>query len=449
MHDATTGERRIDLAEWTRRRDIHQIGDEIYALIADLYPICRSITGNGVRETLRRLATRLPLEIHEVPTGTEVFDWTIPKEWNIRDAYIKDRQGNRVVDFQASNLHVVSYSVPVHRQMSLDELRPHLLTLPEHPDWIPFRTSYYKEGWGFCLSHNQLRTLRDETYEVVIDASLESGHLTYGECYLEGELDDEVLLSTHICHPSLCNENLSGTALLTVLGGALASIERRYSYRLLFIPTTIGSIAWLALNHARLATVKHGLVMACMGDGGPFTYKRSRHGNAAIDRVVEHVLRHAGVAYEVRDFTPYGFDERQFCSPGFDLPVGGLTRTRHDEYPEYHTSADNLDLVRPRYLAESFAIYARVLDFIEHDRRYRSRSPHGEPRLGKRGLYRAVGGQADGRRAELPLLWVLNFADGKHSLLDVAERSALPFDAVCDAASALVEAGLLDEEAPP
>lgn len=443
-YDAAREGRQTDLAEWTPGNG-QAIGEEIHALITELYPICRSITGDGVRETLKRLGGRIPLEVHEVPTGTPVFDWTVPKEWNIRDAYIKDGRGNRVVDFQASNLHVVSYSVPVHRRMTLEELAPHLHTLPEHPDWIPYRTSYYKEAWGFCLSHNQLAALRDQTYEVSIDASLEDGHLTYGECYLEGELADEILLSTHICHPSLCNDNLSGTALLAVLGESLASMERRYTYRLLFIPTTIGSITWLALNRERVAKIRHGLVVACVGDAGPFTYKRSRRGNAKIDRAVQHVLHHAGVAHHVRDFTPYGFDDRQFCSPGFNLPVGNLTRTRHDEYPEYHTSADDLDLVQPRYLAESFAIYARVLDLLEHDRRYRSRCPYGEPQLGKRGLYRAMGGQADGRRAELPLLWVLNLADGEHSLLDIAERSQLPFSAARDAAAALVEAGLLEE----
>jgi aminopeptidase-like protein len=421
------------------------IGGEMHGLIAELYPICRSITGDGVRESLRIIQQRIPLTVHEVPTGTRVFDWTVPKEWNIRDAYIKNSRGERVVDFRKSNLHVVSYSVPVKARMRLEELRGHLHSHPEHPDWIPYRTSYYNENWGFCLPHRQLTELEDEEYEVCIDSTLEEGHLTYGEYYLPGESRDEVLISCHICHPSLCNENLSGVSLVTLLARALKKLSRRYSYRFLFLPTTIGSITWLAVNQDRVPAIKHGLVAACVGDPGRLTYKKSRRGDAAIDRAAAHILRHSAAEYEVIDFTPYGFDERQFCSPGFNLPMGVLTRSRHDCYPEYHTSADNLDLVQPQYLADSFIKYRSILDLLEKNRKYRSLNPHCEPQLGKRGLYRRVGGQAGGRVEELPLLSVLNMSDGNHDLLDIAERSGLDFESVKVAADALRESGLLEE----
>lgn len=421
------------------------IGHEMHDLIAELYPICRSITGQGVRETLRILGKRIPLVVHEVPTGTQAFDWTVPKEWNIRDAYIKDTAGKRVVDFGKCNLHVVSYSVPIQARMSLNELREHLHTLPGHPDWVPYRTSYYNENWGFCLSHRQLSELADGEYEVCIDSTLESGHLTYGECFLGGDVSDEILISTHVCHPSLCNENLSGIALATFLAQALARSRHRYSYRFLFAPTTIGSITWLSRNQARASSIKHGLVIACVGDAGQVTYKRSRRGKAEIDRAAERVLRESGDTFTIEDFTPYGFDERQFCSPGFNLPVGCLTRSSHDRYPQYHTSADNLELVQPRHLADSYAKCVSILNVLERNKRFVSTNPHCEPQLGKRGLYRRIGGQAGGRNEELPLLWVLNLSDGSHDLLAIAERSGMDFEVVWGAAHALRDAGLLVE----
>ncbi len=423
------------------------IGEEMHGLIAELYPICRSITGNGVRESLRIIQQRVPLTVHEVPTGTKVFDWTVPKEWNIRDAYIRNPRGERVVDFKKSNLHVVSYSIPVKARMQLEDLKDHLHSLPEQPDWIPYRTSYYNENWGFCLSHRQLEALEDGEYEVCIDSTLEEGHLTYGEYLLPGESNDEVLISCHICHPSLCNENLSGVSLVALLAASLKQLSLRYSYRFLFLPTTIGSITWLWMNQGRVPAIKHGLVAACVGDPGRLTYKRSRRGGAEIDRAAIHVLKCTAADYELIDFAPYGFDERQFCSPGFNLPVGVLTRSRHDSFPEYHTSADNLDLVRPHYLADSFDKYRRILDVLEKNRKYRSLNPHCEPQLGKRGLYRQVGGQSGGRVSELPLLWVLNMSDGNHDLLDIAERSGLDFEALTVAADALRESGLLQEQA--
>jgi aminopeptidase-like protein len=419
------------------------VGGAMHAFVGELFPICRSITGDGFRETLRRVAQRLPLQIHEVPTGTRVFDWTVPREWNIRDAYVKNSAGERVIDFRRSNLHVVSYSVPVRATMSLAELRPHLFSLPDRPDWIPYRTSYYDESWGFCLSHNQLLALPDDRYEVCIDSTLADGHLTYGEHYVAGELADEVLISCHSCHPSLANDNLSGVALATFLAGRLGERTPRYSYRFLFLPVTIGAITWLARNEEAASRVRHGLVVACVGDAGRMTYKRSRRGNAEIDRAVAHVLAHSGAAHELVDFFPYGYDERQYCSPGFDLPVGCLMRTPHGQFPEYHTSADDLDFVRPEALADSLATYLAVIDLLEHNRRYLNLNPKCEPQLGKRGLYERPPGPGDPKQRQLAMLWVLNASDGGSSLLDIAERSGIPFDVISDAADALLAHGLL------
>lgn len=423
-------------------------GDDMMRLITEAFPICRSITGDGVRRTLAMIRERIPLEIHEVPSGTQVLDWNVPREWNIRDAWIKDPEGNKVVDFQDSNLHVLNYSVPVHARLPLEGLKKHLFSLPDKPDLIPYRTSYYREAWGFCLQHERLAALPDGEYEVRIDSTLEEGSLTYGECVLPGETDREVLLSCHVCHPSLANDNLSGLAVMTCLARELADRpSRRYTYRLLFIPGTIGSITWLARNEEKAARIAHGLVAANLGDSGHFHYKKSRRGTAEIDRAVLHVLRGSGEEFGVEEFVPFGYDERQYCSPGFDLPVGSLTRTPYGRYPEYHTSADNLDFVQADALAGSLATYLRVVDVLEGNGRYLNLNPKGEPQLGRRGLYRTIGGDDAGRSRELALLWVLNFSDGRHSLLDVAERSGMPFTAVREAADALLEAGLLQEVA--
>jgi aminopeptidase-like protein len=424
---------------------IASTGDSMHALMAELYPICRSITGNGVRQTLRILQQHIPLQMHEVPTGTEVFDWTVPKEWNIRDAYIKNASGDRVVDFQHCNLHVVNYSVPVHQTLSLAELKSHLHSLPDYPDRIPYRTSYYKENWGFCLSHEQLQALPDGDYEVYIDSSLEDGHLTYGEVYLAGEVEEEVLITCHTCHPSLADDNLSGIAVATYLAQALQSRSRYYSYRFLFIPGTIGSITWLCQHEAEVHKIQHGFVLTCVGDPGQSTYKKSRRGDATIDRAFAHVLQHSGQDYEIIDFFPYGYDERQFCSPGFNLAVGCLMRSQHGEFPEYHTSADNLEFVRPEYLADSLEKCQAAIAILEGDRVYVNQNPKCEPRLGKRGLYRGMGGEKDGGINEMALLWILNLADGSHSLLDIADRAKVPFAVIRRAADALVDCGLLVE----
>ena len=419
-------------------------GREMYELMERLYPICRSLTGDGVRETLDLIEEQIPLERTEVASGTQVYDWTLPPEWNIREAWLARPDGERIVDFADSNLHVLGYSVPVRRRLPLSELREHLFSDPERPDVTPYRTSYHNENWGFCLPYRQLEALEDGEYEAVIDSTLEDGVVSYAECLLPGETEDEVLLSTYICHPSLCNDNLSGIVLLTALAKHLGAEQRRYSYRFLFSPATIGPLTWLSRNEDRLHRVKHGLVAACVGDPGPLTYKRSRRGDAAVDRAAGQVVRAAGG--EVRDFTPLGGDERQFCSPGFDLPVGVLSRTPQDEFPGYHSSADDLELVRPEHLADSFVAYLAVFDQLERDASegnatYVNLNPKGEPQLGKRGLYRAVGG---GSFAEGAFLWVLNLSDGRHDRKTLAERSGLAFSEIRSAADQLLAAGLLE-----
>jgi aminopeptidase-like protein len=346
------------------------------------------------------------------------------------------------VDFQRCNLHVLNYSTPVHATMPLNELKPHLFTLPEHPDWIPYRTSYYKEDWGFCLSHNQMLGLKDGDYEVFIDSSLESGHLTYGECYIRGRSEEEVLISCHACHPSLANDNLSGLAVATFLAQLLSGQDLRYSYRFLFIPGTIGAITWLAQNHENVGRIRHGLVLTGIGNAGAFHYKKSRRGNAEIDQAAAHVLRHSSESAEILDFSPYGYDERQYCSPGFNLPVGCLMRSVWGSFPEYHTSADNLDFIHPQELAESLRVCAGIVEVVEGNRRYRNLVPYCEPQLGKRDLYRPTGGATIGQEINARL-WVLNFSDGEHSLLDIAERSGMPFPVILDAAKLLYENGLL------
>jgi aminopeptidase-like protein len=422
------------------------IGAAMHELVCELFPIRRSLTGPGVRATLAAVARHIPLEIHEMPTGAAAFDWTIPREWDLRDAYIVGPSGARVVDLTASSLHVVGYSIPVRARMSLEELRPHLYSLPDRPDRIPYRTSYYADAWGFCLRHDVLESLEDGEYEVVIDSRLDDGSLTYGEYALAGAMDDEVLVTAHVCHPAQANDNLSGIAVATFLAKALGAMpDRRLSYRFLFIPGTIGSLAWLSRNQARLGSIRAGLVLAGVGDSGFPTYKRTRDGDATIDQVVEHVLEARGTPYVIQPFTPWGYDERQFNSPGIALPVGLLMRTPHGTYPEYHTSADDLDFVRADSLADSLAVCQEVMAVLDRDRTYRNLSPMGEPQLGKRGLYESIGG-ASGRPDQLALLWGLNQSDGSKSLLDIAERSGLEFERLVAAGAALAKAGLLDEE---
>jgi aminopeptidase-like protein len=417
----------------------------MYALAARLFPICRSITGDGVRRTIDLLSEVVPFQRHEIATGTAVLDWDIPDEWNISDAYIVDKSGTRIIDFKKSNLHVLNYSTPIRATLPFAELRSHIFTLPEQPELIPYRTSYYQANWGFCMSHRQLLELEaiGGDFEVVIDSRLQPGHLTWAEYVHHGTTKDEILLSTHICHPSLANDNCSGLALLTLFARELRRRKTRYTYRFLVIPGTIGSLTWLALNEERLGRIKSGLVLSGVGDASNPTYKKSRRGNATIDRAFEHVLRHSNDAHKIIDFFPYGYDERQFCSPGFNLPVGLFQRGQFGTYPEYHTSADNLSFISGDRLADSYATILNAINVIDRDRLMLNLYPKGEPQLGRRGIYGKIGGTADAWRNNLAMLWVLNLSDGEHSLLDIAERAELPFDLIHAAAELLEEAKLV------
>jgi len=419
-------------------------GTAMMRLAGELYPICRSITGDGVRRTLGVLKRHIPVEVTEVPTGTRVLDWTVPREWNIRGAHIARLDGTRVVDFADHNLHILQYSQPMDRVVPMAELQKHLHTMPDRPDWIPYRTSYSGETWGFCLTQRQRDAMTDASYRVVIDSTLADGHLTYGECTVPGATEDTVLLSCHVCHPSLANDNVAGMAVAAMLARHLLAARPRLTYRFLFVPATVGSITWLARNEDTLGRVKHGLVLSCLGDAGGMTYKQSRRGNAEIDRIAAHVLKHDPTPHRIAPFIPYGYDERQYCSPGFDLPVGCLLRTPNGQYPEYHSSADNLSLLRADSLAHSLDVLKRIVQVIEGDGVYRNLSPKGEPQLGRRGLYSKTGGHRSVADDQMALLWVLNQADGTHSLLDTAERADLPFARIRAAADALAGVSLLE-----
>jgi aminopeptidase-like protein len=423
--------------------DSEAIGTEAHELMRRLFPLCRSLTGNGVRATFDVLEEYVALERTEIASGTQIFDWAVPDEWNIHDAYIAAPDGTRVVDFRVSNLHVVGYSEPVRARMSLDALRERLHTLPDQPELIPYRTSYYNRTWGFCLSHRQLLGLEPGEYDVVIDSTLRPGHLTYGEVRLEGESDDEVLISTYVCHPSLANDNLSGIAVATMIAKELSQRHLRHSYRFLFAPGTIGPLAWLHRNLETLDRVRHGLTVSCIGDSGGFTYKQSRRGNTGVDRAVALALRDCAAPHSVVDWEPWGGDERQFCSPGFDLPVGCLMRTPHGGFEGYHTSADSLERISPESLAESVRVSLDAIHVLETNRTYVNRSPYGEPQLGRRGLYRSAGGAVDTPDDERALLWVLNLSDGHAPLAEIAGRSRLPYRVIARAAERLEQVGLL------
>ena len=410
------------------------IGDEAYRLIEELYPICRSITGDGVRETLARLSEVIPLQVHEVPSGTRVLDWEIPDEWNIRDAWIKDARGRKVVDFQDHNLHIVSYSEPIHQTMPLPELQQHLFSLPEHPTWIPYRTRYYDRGWGFCLTHQQRQSLSESNYEVCIDATLEPGSLTYGELLLPGESPAEIVISSHVCHPSLCNDNLSSVSLAILLAREWSKRSRRLSLRFLFAPGTIGAITWLSRNRNVLPNVVGGLTLTCLGDGNPFHYKRTLAGDHTIDRAASRVLSRGPTPHQELEFFPYGYDERQYNSAGFRLPFGSLMRARHQQFAEYHTSADNLEFVKPKHLSESFEVLDAILQDLNSNDYFMNLSPHAEPQLGRRGVIDSLNGDGE---LQLACLWVLNLSDGRNSLLDIAERSNLPVERITRAAKLL------------
>ncbi len=425
-----------------RKVNIEQQGKWMYSLSEQLYPICRSITGNGVRQTLSIINDLIPLEISEVPSGTKAFDWEIPNEWNIRDAWIKNPKNEKIVDFKKNNLHILNYSGPVAKKVELKELKNHLFTLPGFPEWIPYRTSYYKLQWGFCLSYNQYKDLEDGEYEVFIDSDLNPGSLTYAQCYIPGKSNKEVLISCHICHPSLCNDNLSGIVIAVNLARLLYMTKPYYSYRFLFVPGTIGSITWLSKNEDKIGNIKHGLVLSLLGDPSAFHYKKSRQGCSEIDQILEYLLKSRKNS-KILDFSPYGYDERQYCSPGFNLPVGSLSRKPFGEFPEYHSSADNLDFISPFNLSESLNLMLDIVTVLEGNKAFINTNPKGEPQLGKRGLYDNVGGQGQSKYFQMALLWLLNLSDGNNSLLDIANKSGIEFEVLVSASKKLAKATLL------
>lgn len=423
-----------------------EIGEEMMSLAVDLFPLPRSLTGAGVRDTLRLMCAWAPLETSEVPSGTPVFDWTVPPEWRVGEAWIREEDGRVVVDAADSTLRLVGYSAPVRTQIAGAELLEHLYSLPEHPDWIPYRTSYYDRAWGFCVTERERRAIDPAaSYDVLVDTSLEPGSLTLAELVVPGETEEEVVVSTYTCHPSLANDNVSGLVVAAALARHLlrAGTLRR-THRLLFAPSVIGALTWLQQNLDRLPAVAGGLIVSCVGDRGPLRYKQSRRGNTVVDRAAALVLRDEPGSV-IDGFVPWGGDERQFCAPAFDLAFGSLSRSPHGAYPEYHTSKDDLELIDAGQLTGSLLTLARILDVLDDDRTLVSRVPYGEPQLGRRGLYGSIGTglpTEDDRRA---LLWVLNLADGRHSLVDTAERSGLPFRLVHRAAERAREAGLVDE----
>ena len=450
-----------------QEKDVQDSGNDMYDLVKELFPICRSITGDGVRQTLEIIRKQIPLKIHEIPSGTKVFDWIIPKEWNINDAYVKNSKNEKIIDFKKSNLHVLNYSVPIDKKISLDELKKHIFTLPKSPKLIPYRTSYYEENWGFCITYDQFESLTDDEYEVVISSKLNDGHLTFGELLLRGESEKEILFSCYVCHPSMCNDNLSGVSLLTFLARYLSKKKLNYSYRFLFIPETIGAITWLSLNEKNIEKIQCGLVATCLGDQGHLTYKKTRRGNSIIDRIAEDVLKESNEKFEIVDFFPSGSDERQFCSPGFNLPIGSLTRTIYDKFSEYHTSADNLDFVQPKYLQDTFEKYIMIISKLEEcfeentdiissknnqsgkneesELVFKNLYPKCEPNLGKRGLYDMIGGEKGELNDKMAIFWVLNFSDGENSLSDIAKRSKIKFKDIKTAADRLSKSGLIQQ----
>lgn len=418
------------------------VGEEMYRFAEELFPVCRSITGAGVRETLRRMQQEVPLEIVETPSGARVFDWEVPLEWNIDGAFIEDADGRRVVDFADNNLHIVSYSTPVDTTIMLDDLDDHLHVDPRNADWIPYRTSYYAKNWGFCLPKSTRDSMGPGNYKVKVDSRLEPGNLTYGELLIPGKSKREILIYSHTCHPSLANDNLSGLAVTTWLAKILLGRTNRYSFRFVWGPGTIGSLTWLANNEARLGNVKHALVCCLLGRPGPLHYKRTPSGCCDIDELVESLLNQRGNEAVILDFEPYGYDERQFCSPGIRLPTGRLSRLPNDCYLEYHSSADNMDLLQSATLEDSLDCLEAICDELDASKYYLNKAPKGEPQLGKRGLYDAVGGMSPKDR-QMMMLWLLNQSDGDHSIQRIARRVGTDLGQLRLIADELENAGLL------
>jgi aminopeptidase-like protein len=431
--------------------EVGQLGRSMHELAAELFPITRSLAGQGFRETLGVLErTCGPLERHRFATGDRVYDWVIPREWTIREAWIKAPGGETVVSLEDSNLHVVSHSAPVHRRLPLEDLQAHLHSLPDQTDAIPYRTSYYDESWGFCLSDRRRQSLPPGEYEVLIDADLQPGHLELGELTIHGQSRDEVLFSTYCCHPSMANNELSGPIVAAHLAGILRAraTAPRLTYRFLFAPETIGAVAYLSRFGERLKQwLAAGYVVTCVGDPAPFTYKRSRRGDSLADRAAEHVLAHLDHPYRIVDFYPPGSDERQYGSPGFDLPVGSLMRSVYGEYPEYHTSLDDLSFITPDALAESLHAYERIVECLEAAEVFEVTVPCCEPQLGRRGLYPKMGGAWISERRHEDMMFLLNFCDGSPDLLAAAERVGRPVWELRAVAEMLCRHGLLSPRA--
>ena len=445
--------------------DLDLIGNQIYELMEELFPITRSITGDGVRKSLKILQNLINLKIHEIPTGFKVFDWTVPEEWNIDDAYIMNSKKEKIVDFNKSNIHVLQYSQSIKKKITLDELKKHIFTLPDQPNSIPYVTSFYNKNWGFCMTHNEFLKLDEDDYFINIVSEHKNGSLTYGEFLIEGDSKEEILISTYVCHPSLCNDNLSGTVLTAFLAQYLSKVKMHYSIRFLFIPETIGAITWLALNENKIHNIVHGLVVTCVGDSGISTYKKSRDGNNIIDKVVEEVLIESGNPYKIMEFWPSGSDERQYCSPGFNLPVGSLMRTPYDMFDEYHTSEDNLSFMNKECLADSLLKYLLVIEKLEknftdikpkknilekkiskqNDPVYENLCPKCEPQLGKRKIYEGIGGvkKQNLLKQKKAIQWILNLSDGTNSLRDIQKRSGLEYEILLEMAELLKNKKLL------
>jgi aminopeptidase-like protein len=415
-----------------------------------LWPITRSLTGNGNRESLRILSEIIDLKITEVPSGTQCFDWNVPPEWNIKEAWIKDSKGNKIVDFSENNLHILGYSEPFQGKLSFEELKSHLYTLPDQPDLIPYLTSYYKRRWGFCLTHNQFLQLdQNETYEVFINSSLDdNGSMTIGEAVIKGKSDKEIMFSTYICHPSLASNELSGPLVSAFIYSKLKEQkELKYTYRFIFVPETIGSIYSLSVKGEHWKKhLKAGFVITCIGDDGKFTYKRSRIGNSLPDRAVEMILNQTETEFNIVDFFPSGSDERQYCSPGFNLPVGSLMRTMYGKYHEYHTSADNKDYVSFEAMEKSVQKYLDVIELLEKNEKYINKMPYCEPQLGKRGLYPTLGSQKGTEDFVKAMMWILNLADGTNDLITISGKSKIPAKDLFPVVDKLIANGILENE---
>ncbi len=411
-----------------------------------LWPICRSITGKGLRESLQIIQELIPLQLTEIPTGTKVYDWEIPKEWNISDAYIICPDGNKIIDFKINNLHVVNYSIPTNKNISFEELKNHLHYIEELPDAIPYITSYYKETWGFCLTYNQFKQLKKEgTYKVVIDSNLSDGSLTYGEYILKGDTDEEVLFSTYLCHPSMANNELSGPLVVAFLYKLLAQLpNRKYTYRFLFAPETIGVIAFLSKNGLYLKKqLIAGYVVTCCGDNADFVYKESKQSNTLADLVAKHVLKYQDIPYKIIPFSVGGSDERQYCSPGFNLPVGSLTRSMYQHYKEYHTSLDNKSFISFSAMKKTIDIYFSFANAIEANHLYENTITFCEPQLGKRGLYPSSVNPTESRDLIHNRMHLLSYADGKHTLIEIADLKSISIMDLLPHIKPLMEAGIL------